>query len=87
MGAVSLAPACRLAAPLVNRPRRRHVFYLPDRINNPPPDRLASPIARLSKLFRPYRAFYVRLVAVALEHQVGDAPDIDFGDHAGRLLG
>ena len=27
----------------------------------------------LSKLFRPYRAFYVRLIAVAFQHQVRDA--------------
>ena len=55
---------------------------LPDRINNPPPDRLSSPVARLSKLFRPYRTFYVSLIAVAVQHQAGDAPDVDLGDHA-----
>jgi hypothetical protein len=27
------------------------------------------------------------LVAVVLEHQVGDAPDVDFRDHASRLSG
>ena len=32
----------------------------PDSINNPAPDRLAGPVARVSKLFGPYRAFYVR---------------------------
>ena len=33
----------------------------------------------------PSRAFRLRLVAVALEHQVGDAPDVDLRDHPGRL--
>jgi hypothetical protein len=50
------------------------------------PDRLSSPIARLSKLLRPYRAFYVRLAAVALEHQVGDAPDVDLGGMPAKVL-
>ena len=50
----------------------------PIAFNNPPPDGLASPIARVSKLFRPYCAFYIRLVAVALQHQIGDAPDVNF---------
>ena len=50
----------------------------PIAFNNPPPDGLASPIARVSKLFRPYCAFYIRLVAGALQHQIGDAPDVNF---------
>jgi hypothetical protein len=63
------------------------VDELPHCIGDPPPDRFAGPIALFRKFFRPYSTFYIRLVAVALEHQIGDAPDIDFGDHAGRLLG
>ena len=59
----------------------------PDRINNPPADGLASPIARLSKLFRSYRTFYVSLIAVAFQHQVGDAPDVNFRDHAQQVIG
>jgi hypothetical protein len=38
-------------------------------------------------LFRPHRTLYVGLITVALEHQVRDAPDVDLGDHAGRLSG
>jgi len=67
--------------------RRCGIHELPDRINNPPPDRLTRPIARLSKLFRPYRTFYVGLIVVAFQHQVGDTPDVDLRDHAGRLSG
>lgn len=44
-------------------------------INNAPPDRLARLITLLRKFFRPYSAFYVSLVAVVFQHQVGDAPD------------
>src|SRR5262249_38759026 len=52
-----------------------------------PPDRLASLIARLCKLFRAYSTFYVSLIAVAFQHQVGDAPDVDLRDHTGKLSG
>ena len=40
-----------------------------------------------AKLFRPYRAFYIRLIAVAFQHQVGDTPDIDLRDHARQIIG
>jgi len=62
---------------------RCRVLQLTDSVNNPAPDRLSNPIARRSKLFRPYRTFYVRLVAVVLEHQIGDAPDIGLGGSCG----
>jgi hypothetical protein len=39
------------------------------------------------KVLPPYRAFDVRLIAVAFQHQVGDAPDVNLWDHADRLLG
>jgi hypothetical protein len=55
--------------------------------DNSPPDSLASPISRLSKVFRPYCTFYVSLIAVAFQHEVGDAPDVDFRDHVDRLSG
>ena len=38
----------------------------------------------VTKPFRPYRAFYVRLVAIAFEHQGGNPPNVDLGDHAGE---
>src|SRR6516165_8125891 len=73
------------AARLVHQSRGRPVRELLDRTGDKPPDSGAIVIALLRKLFRPYSTFYVSLVAVALEHQVSDAPDIDLGDHAGRL--
>ena len=51
------------------------------------PDRYAGRIPDLPEFVSPSRAFYLGKVAVALEHQVGDAPDVDFRDHAGRLSG
>ena len=39
-------------------------------------------ITRLGKLFSPYRTFYVSLIAVVFEHQVGDTPDVYLRDHA-----
>jgi hypothetical protein len=32
-------------------------------------------------------AFQHRLVAVACKHEIGDAPNVDFRDHAERLFG
>ena len=31
--------------------------------------------------------FYIRLVAVTFQHQVGDAPDVNFRDHARQVIG
>jgi len=55
--------------------------------HHPAPDRHASHIPDLPKFIRPSRAFCRSLVAVALEHQVGDVPDVDLRYHAGRLSG
>jgi hypothetical protein len=71
----------------MHRSKRRRVHELPDCIGDPPPNRGTVVIARLRKFFRPYRAFYVRLIAVALQHQVGDAPDVDFRDRTDWLSG
>jgi hypothetical protein len=66
----------------VYRRRRCHVHELPDCTRDPAPDRHARLIPYLPKFARPSRAFYIRLVAVALQHQVSDTPDIDPRDHA-----
>jgi len=47
-------------------------------------NRHAGSIAGLPEFVSPSRAFHLGQVAVALEHQVGDAPNIDLGDHAGQ---
>jgi hypothetical protein len=55
---------------------------LPDCIDDPPPDCLAVLIASLREFVDPSGAFRYGVVAVMLEHQVGDAPDVDLGYHA-----
>jgi hypothetical protein len=65
--------------------RRCPVHELPDRISDAPPDRRAVVIALFSKLLGSLDAFHFRLIAIVLEHQIGDAPDVDFRDHVGRL--
>ena len=65
---------------------RHHVHELPYCIGVPPPDRRAIVIALVCKLFRAYRIFYVSLITIALEHQVGDATDVNFRDHQ-QLIG
>jgi hypothetical protein len=47
----------------------------------------AAAVAIRSKLRRPYRTLRLGLIAVALEHQVGDAPDVDFRDHTRQAIG
>jgi len=61
---------------------RCRIHQLPDCIGNPPPHRRAGTIAIQGQLLHPYRAFCRGLIAVAFQHQVGDAPDVDLGDHA-----
>ena len=53
------------------------MHQLPDCIGNPPPPhRRAGIIAIQGQLLHPYRAFRLGLIAVAFQHQVGDAPDV-----------
>jgi len=70
----------------VYRSGRRNVHELPDCTRNPAPDRHAGSIADLPEFLGPPLAFRLGLVAVALEHQVGDAPDIDFRDHSAKFM-
>jgi hypothetical protein len=44
-------------------------------------------IAAGRELVSAHGAFVERLIAVALEHQVGGAPDIDLGYHADKSAG
>jgi hypothetical protein len=52
--------------------------------DNPYPDRDASVVTIRSELVDPSRTFRLGVVAVALEHWVGDAPDVDLGYHAAK---
>jgi hypothetical protein len=70
----------------VQWPRRCHVHELPDCIGDPPPDRSTGAVTILSKLRRPYRTFRLSLIAVVLEHQVGDAPNVDLRYQSARLM-
>jgi hypothetical protein len=44
-------------------------------------------VSRGRELVGAHRAFLQRLFAVALEHEVGGTPDIDFGYHAEKSAG
>jgi len=75
----SLSPPRRQS---VYRSGRCYVHELLDCTRNPPPDRNAGRIPDLSEFVGPSRAFCLGQVAITLQHQVGDAPDVDLGDHA-----
>jgi hypothetical protein len=55
-----------------------------DRIPDPAPDRYAVVIVGGRELIGARFAFLERLLTIALEHQVGGAPDIDLGYHAAK---
>jgi hypothetical protein len=61
---------------------RYHIHELPDCTHNPAPDRHAGGIAILPEFIGPPRAFHLGLIAIALQHQVSHAPNVDFRDHA-----
>jgi len=60
------------------------VHELADCTRDPAPDRHAGSIPDLSEFIGPSRAFRLGLVAVALEHQVSDVPDVDLRYHDGK---
>jgi hypothetical protein len=66
------------------RSGRRGVHELADCIGDPPAGRSASAVALFSKLVGSLNAFHFRPIAVAFQHQVGDAPDVDLRDHIRR---
>jgi hypothetical protein len=61
------------------------VRELDDGIPDPAPDRDAVVIVGGGELIGARIAFLERLLAVALEHQIGGAPDIDLGYHAEKI--
>src|SRR5580704_7693016 len=80
----SVLPRPLAAFGSVHRPGRRFVCELGDRIPGPAPDRYAVVIVGGCQLIGARFAFLERLLAIALEHQVGGAPDIDLGYHAAK---
>ena len=69
------------------RPERCGDRELPDCVDYAEPSCHAGKIAIRRKFLGSLGAFRQSLVAVAREHQVGDAPDVDFRYHAERLSG
>ena len=53
-------------------------------VGDPAPHELAAVIVLRGKLVAARSAFLKGLVAVALEHEVGGAPDVDLGYHGNR---
>jgi len=68
-------------------PERRCDRELPDCVDDAQPNRHAGQIAIVREFLGSFDAFRRSLVAVAREHQVGNAPDFDFRYHAERLPG
>jgi len=60
----------------------RAFLELQDGIDDPAPDRHAGGVTNRPELVGPSDAFHLGRVSVALEHQAGNAPNIDFGYHA-----
>ena len=69
----------------VKRSGRDLVRELLNRSRNSAPDCCTVVIAGSGELIRADRTFVERFVAVALEHQVGGAPDIDLGYHTDKI--
>ena len=69
----------------LQRTGRYFVRKLADGVGDPAPDGRAIVIILGGQLVGPRGAFLERLVAVALEHQVGCAPDVDLGYHADQV--
>jgi len=59
---------------------------LPDRGGDSAPSRRAMVIVSRSELVGADGTFLERLLAVALHHEVGGMPDIDFRNHAGEMV-
>jgi hypothetical protein len=71
----------------VHRAGRCRVRKLRDGIGDQAPSRGAVVIAVGSELIGARIAFLERLLAIALEHEVGGTPDIDLGYHVGKTAG
>jgi len=66
-------------ARLVYRSGSSRVRERPEGSDNPHPDRHAGVVTIFSELVDPSWAFRLGVVAVVLEHQVGDPPNVDLG--------
>jgi hypothetical protein len=60
----------------VHRPGRRRLRELPDRVNNPKPNRHSGKIGGHCEFVSSLDAFRDSFVPIMDEHQVGDAPDV-----------
>ena len=69
----------------MHRPGMCGVGKFLDRVDNAAPDGGALVIAGGRELVGPLGAFVLGLFAVALKHEVRDAPDVDLDYHTGRL--
>jgi hypothetical protein len=69
----------------VQRSARSVAGELLDGRGNPAPDVSAVVIAAGRKLVGTRGALFERLFAVAFQHQVGGAPDVDLGYHVGKM--
>src|SRR5437899_1001249 len=65
----------------MHRPGRRRIRELPDGIDDPAPHFYAGIVTGCLEVADPSRAFQLGRVAVPTNHQIGGAPDIDFGYH------
>jgi hypothetical protein len=66
---------------------RCRVRELIDRIDNPTPDRRAAGITSGRELVGPFSPFHQSCIAVAFEHQVRRAPNVDLGYHVTKARG
>ena len=76
----------RVDCRLVYRPDRRRDGELPDCVNDAQPNGHTRKIVIRRELIGSFGAFCQSLVAVAREHQVGDAPDVNFRYHALKVI-
>jgi hypothetical protein len=71
----------------MQRPGRCRIRELIDRIDNPTPDRHTGGITSGRKPVGASSAFHQSRIAVAFEHQIRYAPDVDLGYHAAKIDG
>jgi hypothetical protein len=69
------------------RPRWCRDRELPDCVDDAQPSCHARKIAVCREFLGSFGAFRHSLAAVAIEHQVGYPPDVDYRYHAGKLAG
>jgi hypothetical protein len=70
----------------VHRSRKRRVRELPDGVDDPEADRYPDGVTSCRELVGSSGTLHLGRGAVAFEHQVRDAPNIDLGYHATKRL-